>query len=54
MKIQEISRLTLWVRVLVQGESAGGYMAMQSALTQPAGTIKAVLVIYPMLDMRSK
>lgn len=39
--------------VLVAGESAGGYLAIQSAITQPTGTIKAVLPTYPMIDMRA-
>ena len=40
-------------RTLVIGHSAGGYMGIQSALTQPAGSIKAVIVAYPMIDMAS-
>ncbi|KAH7064361.1 Alpha/Beta hydrolase protein [Paraphoma chrysanthemicola] len=35
-------------KVLVSGDSAGGYMALMSALTQPEGKIKAVLAQYPM------
>ena len=38
--------------VLVVGDSAGGWLAMQSALTQPAGSIKAVIGLYPELDLR--
>ena len=38
--------------VLVVGDSAGGWLAMQSAITQPAGSIKAVIGLYPQLDMR--
>lgn len=34
--------------VLVSGESAGGYMAIMSGLTQPKGSIKALLPQYPM------
>jgi acetyl esterase/lipase len=37
-------------RVLVSGDSAGGYMAIQSGLTRPKGEIKAVLAQYPMTD----
>ncbi|KAF1838417.1 alpha/beta-hydrolase [Decorospora gaudefroyi] len=36
--------------ILVSGESAGGYMALMSALTQSRGTIKAVLAQYPMTN----
>ena len=39
-------------RVLVEGDSSGGWLAVQSALTQPAGSIKAVIGLYPQLDMR--
>ncbi|KAF1840250.1 alpha/beta-hydrolase [Cucurbitaria berberidis CBS 394.84] len=35
-------------RVLVSGDSAGGYMALMSGLMQPKGTIKAILAQYPM------
>lgn len=35
-------------RVLAGGDSAGGYLALQSGLTQPKGTIRAILVCYPM------
>lgn len=37
---------------LVVGDSAGGWLAMQSALTQPAGSIKAAIGLYPQLDIR--
>jgi acetyl esterase/lipase len=41
--------------VMVCGESAGGYMAIQSGLVRPKGEIKAVLAQYPMIDdVRSK
>lgn len=40
--------------VLVVGDSSGGWLAMQSALTQPAGSIKAVIALYPQLDMRDR
>jgi acetyl esterase/lipase len=36
--------------VLVTGESAGGHMALVSALTQPQGSIKSVMVQYPMTN----
>lgn len=39
--------------ILVVGDSTGGWLAMQSALTQPAGSIKAVIGLYPQLDMGS-
>ena len=38
--------------VLVEGDSTGGWLAMQSAIMQPAGSIKAVIGLYPQLDMR--
>ena len=38
--------------ILVAGESAGGWLATQSALTQPAGSIKAAIFLYPQLDLR--
>lgn len=37
-------------RLMVAGDSAGGYMALMSALTQPEGKIKAVLAQYPMTN----
>ncbi|CAE7015863.1 hypothetical protein CFE70_002734 [Pyrenophora teres f. teres 0-1] len=37
-------------RVLVSGDSAGGYMALMSGLMQPKGCIKAILVEYPMTN----
>ncbi|KAH7356325.1 Alpha/Beta hydrolase protein [Pyrenochaeta sp. MPI-SDFR-AT-0127] len=36
--------------VLVSGDSAGGYMALMSGLTQPKGSIRAVLAQYPMTN----
>lgn len=33
------------------GDSAGGYLAVQSALTKSAGSIKAVVGLYPQLDV---
>ena len=41
-------------KVIVYGESAGGYLAIQSGLTQPAGAIKAVIAAYPLLDLAAK
>jgi acetyl esterase/lipase len=35
-------------KLLVTGDSAGGYMALMSALTQPKSGIKAILAQYPM------
>ncbi|KAH8712250.1 Alpha/Beta hydrolase protein [Phaeosphaeriaceae sp. PMI808] len=37
-------------RLLVSGESAGGYVALQAGLTRPKGDIKAILVQYPMTN----
>lgn len=37
-------------QLLVLGDSAGGYMAVQSGLTRPKGEIKAILAQYPMID----
>lgn len=37
--------------LLVSGESAGGYMALQSGLTRPKGEIKALLLQYPMATL---
>lgn len=36
--------------ILASGDSAGGYLALMSGLTQARGTIKAVLAQYPMTD----
>ena len=41
-----------FAHTLVVGDSAGGWLAMQSALTQPAGSIKGVICHCPMLDLR--
>ncbi|KAK9374658.1 Alpha/Beta hydrolase protein [Lipomyces chichibuensis] len=38
-------------KVLVVGESAGGYLAIQSALSQPK--ISAAIAAYPMIDLKS-
>lgn len=37
-------------KVLVYGESAGGWLAVQSALTQPV-TVKAIIAAFPMLEV---
>ena len=37
-------------KTLVSGESAGGYMALMSGLTQPRGSIKAILAEFPMTN----
>lgn len=37
--------------VLVSGDSAGGYMALQSGLTRPKGEIEAILAQYPMTNV---
>jgi acetyl esterase/lipase len=39
-----------YTRVLAEGDSAGGYLAIQSGLTQPRGTIRAILACYPMTN----
>ena len=41
-----------FAHVLVVGDSGGGWLAMQSALRQPANSIKAVIGLYPQLDLR--
>ncbi|KAJ8101952.1 Alpha/Beta hydrolase protein [Lipomyces tetrasporus] len=38
-------------KLLVVGESAGGYLAIQSALSQPS--ISAAIAAYPMIDLKS-
>ncbi|KFY45523.1 hypothetical protein V494_00901 [Pseudogymnoascus sp. VKM F-4513 (FW-928)] len=38
-------------KVLAQGESAGGAIAIVSALSQPAGFIKAVISTYPFITL---
>jgi acetyl esterase/lipase len=37
-------------KVMVTGDSAGGYMALMSALTQPGDRFKVVLAQYPMTN----
>jgi acetyl esterase/lipase len=39
-----------YTHLLCSGDSAGGYMALMSALTQPRGAINAVLAEYPMTN----
>ena len=39
-------------KILVIGDSAGGWAAIQSALVQPRGHIKALIALYPQVDMR--
>ena len=41
-----------FAHTLVVGDSSGGWLAIQSALTQPAGSIQATIALYPQLDMR--
>ncbi|KAB8302383.1 hypothetical protein EYC80_005807 [Monilinia laxa] len=38
---------------LLYGDSAGGHLAVLSALTQPPGTIQACIAAYPQLDLES-
>jgi len=40
-------------RIAVYGDSAGGYLAVQLGLTQPAGNIKAIIAAYPMVDLEA-
>ncbi|KAH7002554.1 Alpha/Beta hydrolase protein [Ilyonectria destructans] len=40
-------------RVLLAGESAGGYLALQLALSHPTA-IRAVIASYPMIDMQNR
>lgn len=39
-------------RIMVAGQSAGGYLAAQSMLLHPEMNIKSVILAYPMLDLR--
>lgn len=39
-----------YTRVLAAGDSAGGYLAIHSGLTQPVGTIRTILGCYPMTN----
>ena len=40
-------------KVLANGESAGGYLAIQSGLSNPSSLVKAVIATYPMLNLKS-
>ncbi|KAJ7583862.1 Alpha/Beta hydrolase protein [Mycena floridula] len=40
-------------RILSTGDSAGGYLAIQLALSQPVAGIRGVIAAYPMTDMAS-
>ncbi|CBX95999.1 hypothetical protein IAQ61_004821 [Plenodomus lingam] len=50
LKSQGITAELDYNHVLVSGDSAGGYMTLMSGLTQPKGSIKALLAQYPMTD----
>ncbi|KAF2445387.1 alpha/beta-hydrolase [Karstenula rhodostoma CBS 690.94] len=39
-----------YTRVLAGGDSAGGYLAIQSGLTQPKGGLRAIIGCYPMTN----
>ncbi|ESZ97901.1 hypothetical protein SBOR_1713 [Sclerotinia borealis F-4128] len=41
-------------RTLLYGDSAGGHLAVLSALTEPENTIKACIAAYPQLDIESE
>lgn len=41
-------------KVLVAGESAGGYVAAQSMLLHPEARIAAVILVYPMVHLRDR
>ena len=41
-------------KVLVAGESAGGYLSIQSGMLQPPGSIQTVIAQYPVLDYDSE
>jgi len=41
-------------KVLVTGESAGGYLSIQSALGSSGGVVKASIATYPVLDIKSR
>lgn len=41
-------------RVAAYGESAGGYLAIQSGFSQPSGSIQAIIATYPAIDFESK
>ncbi|KAH9881094.1 hypothetical protein J1614_001587 [Plenodomus biglobosus] len=50
LKSQGVTAELDYDHVLVSGDSAGGYMTLMSGLTQPKGSIKALLAQYPMTD----
>lgn len=41
-------------KMLVAGESAGGYLAAQSMLLHPEVNIAAVILVYPMVHLRDR
>lgn len=41
-------------KVLVEGESAGGYLAAQSMLLHPEINISAMILVYPMVHLRDR
>ena len=41
-------------QVLVTGESAGGYLSVQSALGSAGGMVRAAIAMYPVLDIKSR
>ena len=41
-------------KILVEGESAGGYLASQSMLLHPEINISAVILVYPMVHLRDR
>ncbi|TAQ90289.1 hypothetical protein B7494_g1365 [Chlorociboria aeruginascens] len=41
-------------KTIAYGESAGGYLAIHSGLTQPVGAVKAVIATYPIIDCDAK
>jgi acetyl esterase/lipase len=41
-------------KILVAGESAGGYLAAQSMLLHPEANIAAVILVYPMVHLRDR
>jgi acetyl esterase/lipase len=41
-------------KVISYGESAGGYLAIQSGFSQPPGFIKAAIATYPLIDLTPK
>jgi hypothetical protein len=40
--------------ILCKGESAGGWLAIQSAIVQPEDNIKAIIAAYPCMDVNDK